>query len=82
MQVWYAFYGCLEYIYAKKNLDSLGISKLEDVPRVTKLGKKLLNLDVHKELKVSNAEFFDLEEDMVEQSDKKGNLEIPTNNLE
>ncbi len=60
----------------------MGISKLEDVPRVTKLGKKLLNLDVHKELKVSNAEFFDLEEDMVEQSDKKGNLEIPTNNLE
>jgi hypothetical protein len=36
---------------------------------VTKLGKKLLNLDAHKELKVSNAEFLDLEKDMVEQND-------------
>ncbi len=53
----------------KTKSGSFGISKLEDVPRVTKLGKKLLNLDVHKELKVSNAEFLDLEEDMVEQND-------------
>jgi NADH/NAD ratio-sensing transcriptional regulator Rex len=57
------------YLCQKQNWILLGISKLEDVPRVTKLGKKLLNLDVHKELKVSNAEFFDLEEDMVEQND-------------
>jgi len=42
----------------KTKFDSLGISKLEDVPRVTKLGKNLLNLDVHKELKVSNVEFW------------------------
>jgi hypothetical protein len=53
----------------KTKLDSSGISKSKDVPRVIKLDKKLLNLDVHKELKVSNAEFLDLEEDMGEQND-------------
>jgi hypothetical protein len=42
----------------KTKLDSSSISKLEDVPRVTKLDKKQLNLDVHNELKVSNAEIF------------------------
>lgn len=56
--------------FCQKKIGFFGHFKVRRCTKgVTKLGKKLLNLDVHKELKVSNAKFLDLEEDMVEQND-------------